>query len=291
LAAAAGPDGPPLTARSGRVVAARRLARRQMRRSLQLFLVEGPAAVQEALDAGALTELFVGRPTLARYPHLVAAARAAGVPVATATDDAIAALSDTTTPQGVVGVARAIDVGLPEVLAGPAELVVILHELRDPGNVGTIVRSADAAGAQAVVVTRASADPYNGKAVRSSAGSLFHLPIAVDVPLPDAVQGFRARGCRILAADAAGRDVTTTQERLRGPVAWVFSNEAHGLRAELRQLADEMVGVPVYGSAESLNVAMAATVCLYVSAWARRSVMSTAQWITADGRVERRGGG
>ena len=280
-----------MTARSVRVAAARRLTRRQVRRSLGLFLVEGPAAVREALAAGALTELFVGRNAIDRNAPLVAATRAAGARVATVMDDAVAALSDTTTPQGVVGVARAVDVGLPEVLAGPAELVVILHELRDPGNVGTIVRSADAAGAQAVVVTRASADPYNGKAVRSSAGSLFHVPIAVDVPLQDAVHGLRARGCRILAADAAGRDIMTAAETLRGPVAWVFSNEAHGLRAELQRLADELIGIPVYGSAESLNVAMAATVCLYVSAWARRSVMSTAQWMTTNGRVERRGGG
>ena len=253
-----------------------------MRRSLRLFLVEGPAAVREALGAGALTELFIGQHTIGRYTHLVGAARAAGVRVATVTDDAIAALSDTTTPQGVVGVARAIDVGLPQVLAGPAKLVVILHELRDPANVGTIVRSADAAGAQAVVVTRASADPYNGKAVRSSAGSLFHVPIAVDVPLPEAVQGLRTRGCRILAADAAGRDVTTAQESLRGPVAWVFSNEAHGLRDELRQAADEMIAVPLYGSAESLNVAMAATVCLYVSAWARLSATQCNECGTMD---------
>ncbi len=261
---------------------------------MRQFLVEGPATVREALGAGVLTELFVAQHTIDRYVQLVGAARAAGVRVHTVTDEAIGALSDTTTPQGVVGVARAIDVGLPQVLAGPAELVVVLHELRDPANVGTIVRSADAAGAQAVVLTRASADPYNGKAVRSSAGSLFHVPIAVDVSLSEAVQELRSRGCRILAADAAGRDVTTAQESLCGPLAWVFSNEAHGLRDELRGAADEMVAVPIYGSAESLNVAMAATVCLYVSAWARLSATQRNGYGTMDdgGRaVERRGGG
>jgi TrmH family RNA methyltransferase len=286
-----GPDGPVLTARSGRVAAARRLTRRQVRRSLRLFLVEGPAAVQEALGAGALSELFVAEPMISRYADLAGAARAAGVRVAAATDDAVAALSDTATPQGIVAVARAVDVGLADLLAGPVGLVVILHELRDPGNVGTIVRAADAAGAQAVVLTPATADPYNGKAVRSSAGSLFHVPIAFDVPLRDAVHGLRGRGCHILAADAAGRDITAMREDLLGPVAWVFGNEARGLRKELREVADEMVGVPLYGSAESLNVAMAATVCLYVSAWVQRNVMDAAQWMRAHGSLERRGGG
>ncbi len=285
------PGRPPLTLRSGRVAAARRLTRRQVRRTLRLFLVEGPAAVREALGAGALGELFVATSATARHVDLVGTVRAAGVRVATATDDAVAALSDTVTPQGVVGVARAIDVGLPEVLSGSAELVVILHELRDPGNVGTIIRAADAAGARAVVLTPASADPYNGKAVRSSAGSLFHVPIALDVPLDDAIAGVRASGCRILAADASGRDIVTAGHDLRRPVAWVFGNETRGLREELHRVADEMIGVPLYGSAESLNVAMAATVCLYVSAWAQRSVTDTAHWAGSHGPLELRGGG
>ena len=131
----------------------------------------------------------------------------------------------------------------------------------------------DAAGAHAVVFADASVDPYNGKCVRASAGSLFHLPVVAGARLADAVAMLRDAGLRIVAADGrAGRslDDPEVQARLAEPTAWMFGNEAWGLPPELVALADEPVAVPIYGRAESLNLAAAAAVCPYASARAQR---------------------
>jgi len=152
-------------------------------------------------------------------------------------------------------------------------LVALLANVRDPGNAGTVLRTADAAGAQAVVFADASVDPYNGKCVRASAGSLFHLPLVAGARLGEAVAAMRGAGLRILAADGrAGRplDDPGVQARLGEPTAWMFGNEAWGLPPDLVALADEPVAVPIYGRAESLNLAAAAAVCLYASARAQR---------------------
>lgn len=161
-----------------------------------------------------------------------------------------------------------------QVLAGRPRLVAVLAHVRDPGNAGTVLRCADAAGADAVVLTDASVDLYNPKAVRASVGSLFHLPVAVGVPVERAVAGLQDAGVRILAADGAGdRDLDDELDRgtMGGPTAWVFGNEAWGLPEETRALADAVVSVPIHGKAESLNLATAAAVCLYASARAQRA--------------------
>ena len=186
-------------------------------------------------------------------------------------------LAQTVTPQGLLAVCGFIDVPLTEV-AGPAEgtkpsLVALLANVRDPGNAGTVLRTADAAGAHAVVFADASVDPYNGKCVRASAGSLFHLPVVAGARLEDAVTTMRDAGLRIVAADGrTGRslDDPDVQARLAEPTAWMFGNEAWGLPPELVALADEPIAVPIYGQAESLNLAAAAAVCLYASARAQR---------------------
>jgi TrmH family RNA methyltransferase len=170
------------------------------------------------------------------------------------------------------------------VLAGRPRLVAVLAHVRDPGNAGTVLRAADAAGADAVVLTDASVDVHNPKCVRSTAGSLFHLPVVTGVPLAEAVGALRAAGLTVYAADGAGDvDLDDLLDRaqdarraggpatgLAGPVAWVFGNEAWGLPAADRALADAVVRVPVHGRAESLNLATAATVCLYAAARAHR---------------------
>jgi TrmH family RNA methyltransferase len=272
---------PDLTSlRSARVTAAHRLARRSFRGKERRFLVEGPQAVREAAahggtgDGRTLIELYATPEAADRHRDLVEAARAAGAPVLTATPEVMAEMSDTVTPQGLVAVCRFLDTPFERVLAARPRLVAVLAHVRDPGNAGTVLRCADAAGADAVVLTDASVDLYNPKAVRASAGSLFHLPVAVGVPVADAVAGLRAAGLRVLAADGAGtRDLDTEldEERMGGPTAWVFGNEAWGLPEETRRLADEVVRVPIHGSAESLNLATAAAVCLYASARAQRA--------------------
>ncbi|MGW1023415.1 TrmH family RNA methyltransferase [Streptomyces sp. NPDC002577] len=273
-------SGPELISpRSPRVSAARRLARRNFRGKERRFLAEGPQAVREAVryrtDEGpALVELFATPEAAERYADIVGDARAAGARVHLAADEVIGEISTTVTPQGLVGVCRFLDTDFDDILAARPRLVAVLAHVRDPGNAGTVLRCADAAGADAVVLTDASVDLYNPKAVRASVGSLFHLPVAVGVPVDRAVQGLKDAGVRILAADGAGEhdlDTELDHGTMGGPTAWVFGNEAWGLPEETRALADAVVRVPIHGKAESLNLATAAAVCLYASARAQRA--------------------
>lgn len=266
------PLAPELTSlRSPRVVGARKLAKRSFRAKERRFLAEGPQAVREALDH--LVEVYVTPEAAERHAELVSLAAAARVPVLTASEDVVAEMSDTVTPQGVVALCRFLDRPLQEILDARPRLVAVLAHVRDPGNAGTVLRCADAAGADAVVLTDASVDIYNPKAVRATAGSLFHLPVAVGVPVEEAARGLRQAGVRVLAADGAGsRDLDQELDdgAMGVPTAWVFGNEAWGLPEETRALADEVVRVPLHGGAESLNLATAAAVCLYASARAQR---------------------
>ncbi|MEV6314991.1 RNA methyltransferase [Streptomyces sp. NPDC051776] len=269
----------PISPRSPRVAAAKRLARRNFRGKEHRFLAEGPQAVREAAGhrSGAdptLTELFTTAEAAERYADLVAVARAQGARIHLAFDSVIADIATTVTPQGLVGVCRFLDRPFAEILDARPRLVAVLAHVRDPGNAGTVLRCADAAGADAVVLTDASVDLYNPKAVRASVGSLFHLPVAVGVPAPQAVDGLRGAGVRIVAADGAGTRTLDTELDdgvLGRPTAWIFGNEAWGLPEETRALADEVVRVPIHGRAESLNLATAAAVCLYASARAQRA--------------------
>ncbi|MGN9757032.1 TrmH family RNA methyltransferase [Streptomyces sp. SD31] len=271
------PSGAPelISPRSPRVLAARRLAKRNFRGKERLFLAEGPQAVREAAGhADTLVELFATLDAADRYADIIGEARAAGVRVHLAAEQVIADISTTVTPQGLVGVCRFIDTPFEEILAARPKLVAVLAHVRDPGNAGTVLRCADAAGAEAVVLTDASVDLYNPKAVRASVGSLFHLPVAVGVPVERAVAGLQDAGVRILAADGAGTDDLDDEldkGSMGGPTAWVFGNEAWGLPEETRALADAVVRVPIHGKAESLNLATAAAVCLYASARAQRA--------------------
>jgi TrmH family RNA methyltransferase len=260
---------------SPRLKAARRLNKRAFRQRERAFLAEGPQAVAEAFHCGAqVTDLFVTVPARTRHRDLVAEIAAAGIPVHVVSGEVMDELAQTVTPQGLLAVCGFVDVPLAEVARAAPALVALLANVRDPGNAGTVLRTADAAGAHAVVFADASVDPYNGKCVRASAGSLFHLPVVAGTRLEEAVVTLREAGLRIVAADGrAGRslDDPEVQARLAGPTAWMFGNEAWGLPPELVALADEPVAVPIYGRAESLNLAAAAAVCLYASARARQA--------------------
>ena len=253
-----------------RVKAARRLAKRAFRAADRRFAVEGPQGVREALaEPGALLELFTTPDAATRHADLVGAAQSAGVPVHTVSGAVMAEIAQTVTPQGLLGIASFRDVAIEAVLAQGPRLVVVLAQARDPGNVGTILRAADAAGADAVVVTDSSVDVYNPKCTRSSAGSIFHVPLVVGVDVAAAVLAVQAAGLRVLAA-RADADADLDAADLSGPTAWIFGNEAWGLSPEVADLADIGVRVPIYGRAESLNLATAAAVCLYASARAQR---------------------
>jgi RNA methyltransferase, TrmH family len=260
--------------RSPRVRSARQLARRTFRQRGRLFLAEGPQAVREALrSAGVVTELFGTSPALARFGELAEQAAGQGAAVRPVSGEVMADLAQTVAPQGLLAVCRFVDVPLHQLVSAAPQLVVLLAGVRDPGNAGTVLRTADAAGAGGVVFTDASVDPYNSKCVRASAGSLFHLPVVAGVPLGDAAAQLRGAGLRILAADGSAPlrlDDLESAGRLDQPTAWLFGNEAWGLPADALALADESVAVPIYGKAESLNLAAAAAVCLYSSVRAAR---------------------
>ncbi|SRR6266566_6407293 len=260
--------------RSPRVKAARRLTKRALRQREHAFLAEGPQSVGEALTTGAAVgEVFVTAQASARHAALVEGARRAGAAVHVVSGEVMAALAQTTTPQGIVAVCGFVDVPLRDVIASAPRLVAVLAHARDPGNAGTVLRTADAAGAKGVIFTAASVDPYNGKCVRASAGSLFHLPVVSGARLADAVGALRGAGHHILAADGRGKrslDEVIATGMLAEPTSWLFGNEAWGLPEESLTLADESVAVPIYGRAESLNLAAAAALCLYASARAQR---------------------
>jgi TrmH family RNA methyltransferase len=257
------------TSRTPRVVAARRLHRRRDRDETNRFLVEGPQAVREALPDHVI-EIFCTAEAAQRHADLLH-----GANVSIVTDEAIEALAETVHPQGIVAVCRQLDA--PRVPEG-ARLVAVLAGIRDPGNAGTVLRTADAAGARAVVFAGDTVDPYNGKAVRASAGSLFHVDIVREPDPREALRAIRNQGFMILAADAYGDadlDQLVDRGELARNTAWLFGSEAHGLPAELASVAEARVRVPMYGKAESLNLAAAAAVCLYASARAHRGLVDS----------------
>lgn len=275
--------------RAERVKAVRALAGRSARERHGRFLVEGPQSAREAVrEPGVrVRDLYVTTESSERYPEIVAAAVRAGVRVHVASTEVLEAMSPDA--QHVLAVADVRAPALAEVLAGRPQLVALLAHVRDPGNAGTVIRAADAAGAGAVVLTRESVDVHNPKVVRSAAGSLFHLPVVTGADLAEAVAALKAAGLTVLAADGSGGhdldDLLDRAEALRSggdgaagsgvpdlgrPTAWLFGNEAWGLPDAERALADAVVRVPIRGRAESLNLATAAAVCLYASSRAQR---------------------
>ncbi len=254
---------------NARIVAARRLRERKHRERLGRFLIEGPRVLAEALASSApvLEVFYLWGETAAAVDDVVATAVDRGIACIPVTANVIQALATTETPQGVVGVCVDADADLSAV---PAGLVPVLVEVQDPGNLGTVLRSADAAGAAGVVLTVASVDLYNPKVVRSSAGSLFHLPVARDVRPDEAITALRGRGFRVLAADTGG-EVPVHRADLTGAVAVLFGNEAHGLAPEVLALADARIRIPIRGRAESLNLAAAATIVLFEAARQRET--------------------
>ena len=221
-----------------------------------------------------LLELYADPDGEQRFPDLLAAA---ACPFTRVSRDVLAAMAETVTPQGVLGVARLLDVDLGTALApglaGAPRLVAVCEAVSDPGNAGTVIRTADAAGARAVVLTEGSTDPHGGKCVRATAGSLWHLPVVSGPTLAATVEALHAAGLTVLATSGTGdddRDDLQDRGALTGPTAWLLGNEAGGLSEQALALADRVVRIPLHGRAESLNLATAAAVCLYASARAQR---------------------
>ena len=278
--------------RADRVKQVRALSGRPARSRHGQFLVEGPQGVREAVRHATddVRDVYLTPAAAERYDEILHDALDSGLHVHVGTPEVLEAMSPDA--QGVLAVVRARSYGLDEAVAslagaraaeGRPLLVAVLAAVRDPGNAGTVIRASDAAGADLVVLAGHSVDPHNPKVVRSTAGSLFHVPVVTGASLADAVTVLRSAGCVVLAADGAGTHDLDDLLDVAGPVArepgqpdlaastaWVFGNEAWGLPEADRALADAVVRVPIRGRAESLNLATAATVCLYASGRAQR---------------------
>lgn len=242
------------------MAAAVKLHRHTGRRRAARFLAEGPNLVEAALRRGLVHEVFATESAAEKFAVLLGA-----TPVQLVTDKAAKALSDTVTPVGLVAVCAILETSFDDVLAADPRLLAAPVAISEPGNAGTLIRVADAMGADAVVLAGDSVDPYNGKCLRASAGSIFSIPV---VEAPDAVAAvgkMRGAGMQVLATVLDGR-VSLEEVDLSLPTAWLFGPEAHGLPADVAGLATAGVRIPMPGNAESLNVASAAAICLYQSA-------------------------
>lgn len=282
------PDQSPITSpRSERVRKVAALTGRSARRKQGRFRAEGPQAVRSLLThrPELAHEVFSTPRARTDHPELSELAAAAGIPVREVDDVVLRALvrdsgADPGTaaaatpgalvsPQGVLAVGTLpaedptdVAAALGALPTGSPVTVVVLHEVRDPGNVGTLLRTADAAGADLVLLTRTSADPYSPKAVRAAAGSLFHLPVVTGAEIADVLE--RLDAADITAAATSGRAETDVfAAELPARLAWILGNEAHGLDERTLDAAPLAVRIPLAGHAESLNVHTAATVCLF----------------------------
>ncbi|RBO89540.1 TrmH family RNA methyltransferase [Nocardia puris] len=261
-----------LSERNPRVVSAVKLHRAAQRRKTGQFLAEGANAVTAALETGRVRELFYSAAAAAREHELVAGAAASGVRTTLVSDRAAEHLGETVTAPGLIAVCDVVDVPLADILGTGPRMLAVPVEIAEPGNAGTLIRVADAVGADGVLLAGDTVDPHNGKCVRASAGSLFHVPIARERDVTAALDALAAAGVTLLATTATGElDLDDADEVFAGPVAWLFGNEAHGLDPAVAARADHRVRIPIHGRAESLNLAAAAAICLYAGARVRHA--------------------
>ena len=256
----------PLTPKSARVVAAVKLQRHTGRLRAGRFLAEGPNLVEAAAARAMVEEVFATAAAADRHHALLR-----GLPVTLVTEPAAKALSDTVTPSGLVAVCRTPDPRLDSILADQPTLIVVAVDISEPGNAGTLIRIAHAMGADTVIFASHSVDPYNGKCLRSSAGSIFAVPVIIEPDTAGVLSQLRSSGLQIVATTLDGdTSLDDAGPVLAGPTAWLFGPESQGLPDDVAALADHRIVIPMSAGAESLNVAAAAAVCLYQSACARR---------------------
>lgn len=256
--------------RNPRIVSAVKLHRAPQRRKTGLFLAEGANSVTAALATGRVRELFYSAAAATREHELVAGAAAQGVRTTLVSDRAAQALGETVTPPGLVAICETLDVEPGTILAAQPRILAVPVEMADPGNAGTLIRVVDAVGGDGVILAGDSVDPHNGKCVRAAAGSLFHVPVARGRNIDATLDEIAAAGIVVLATAAKGEvELDDADELFTGPVAWLFGNEAHGLDPAVAARADHRVRIPIRGRAESLNLATAASICLYANSRVR----------------------
>lgn len=260
----------PFTPRTPRVSAAIQLHRAAKRKKAGRFLIEGFNSVDAAIRAEAVVEIFVTAAAAEQFRELLTGYLESGTQrtsVSLIDDSAARSLSETVTTTGLFAVCdtNAVSTSLEEAIevGKQSGCLVIPVECNDPGNVGTIVRMTDALGAGAVILAGDSVDPLNSKAVRSSAGSVFHTPVARERDIDVVMEKVREAGFTTLATAMDGALTLGADALPDGSVAWLFGNEAHGLSEEITSSAGASVSIPIKGEAESLNLATAAAMCLW----------------------------
>ncbi len=258
--------------KSDRIKGITRLNQKDARTESGLFLLDGPQGLKELVSRPNLVhEVFVTQEARERYRVELEELEGHGVAINLVSDRVMEKLSETKSPQGVIAVVSQLHLDLDTALAKQPKLVAVLDQARDPGNAGTILRAADAAGVDLVIFTKDCVDIYNPKLVRSTAGSILHVSVAIEADSSELVPKLKAAGLQVWATSMAGESLTELKHELAAPTAWIFGNEAHGVSGALINAADRAVSLPIYGQAESLNLAMAASVCMYASAFEQHS--------------------
>jgi TrmH family RNA methyltransferase len=259
--------------KSNQVRGVAKLNKKDARSETGLFLLEGPQGLKEALDRPKLiVDLYATEEALERHADLFDRVDALKIDVQPVSEAVLKVMCDTNTPQGILAVCHQLHVDLQDLIDTKPQLVALLANIRDPGNAGTVLRAADAAGADAVIFSDNSVDVYNPKVVRSTTGSIFHLPVVIGADIATTIELLKAAGIQVFAANGGGAELPTlSKDLLAKPTAWVMGNEAWGFESETLELVDLEVAVPIYGAAESLNLATAASICLYASAFAQNA--------------------
>jgi RNA methyltransferase, TrmH family len=243
----------------------RALADRKHRRRESAFVVQGIQPVWQAVEAGADVEVLIVAPSLLRHAGataMVEAQEAAGVRVARLSGELFGRIADRDTPSGLAAIVRSRPMALDELPVGAGSLFAALHTAGNPGNIGTIVRTASAAGASGVILIGPSADPYDPAAVKASMGALFTVPVASAPSAAEFLRWAASVGVRV-AATSARASVSCWEAELNPPLAILLGSEGTGLPAELLDAADLKIAIPMTGTAESLNLAVAAGILLY----------------------------
>jgi RNA methyltransferase, TrmH family len=232
------------------------------------MLLDGEHVIDEALESGVTIDVAAFGERLGQGP-LADRVRRAGVKIVLVTDAVLDAISPVKTPSGVVGIARRPEDRLEDFFAREPQLIAMLHDVQDPGNVGAVVRAAEGCGATGVICSDGTADPFGWKALRGAMGSAFRLPVGARQPLSEAIAMARAKGLRVFATTARGGTPLPHCD-LRRPSAIIFGGEGAGLPDDLLQAADARLTIPMQPPVESLNVAIAAALVFYEAARQRQ---------------------
>lgn len=239
---------------------------RKNRSKKGLFIIEGSKLFFEALnEEEKIASIFMSEQFLStgESKEILARAAARSIKTYALPDRLFKAISDTESPQGILAVIKARHRNINQ-LPAEGNLLVILETLQDPGNMGTIIRTADAAGFTGIIVSQGCVDVYNPKVLRSTMGSIFHIPLFFSDNLGETIQILKSKGTKIYAAHLKGTS-NYFQLDMHNDTAIIIGNESKGISAEIAALADELVKIPMIGKAESLNASVAAALLMYES--------------------------